>query len=169
MPARVLDRKSTLWKYLSQDIKDLIEDGELLLNFVLEHKDKTDISDFSFLVFSFAKAYEGFLKKFFLDIGMITHDDFYGDEMRIGRLLNPNYMKEQGKKLNKLCDHKDLENLSEVLWLTWKKGRNRVFHYFPHNFRKLSYEEADEIIDEIMGVMIRCVQYCKVTIASDEE
>jgi hypothetical protein len=131
MPARVLDRKSTLWRYLSQDIKDLIEDGELLLNFVLEHKDKTDISDFSFLVFSFAKAYEGFLKKFFLDIGLITHDDFYGDEMRIGRMLNPNYMKEHGKKINKLCNHKDLQDLTELLWKTWRKAVIGFFITFP--------------------------------------
>jgi hypothetical protein len=166
MPAKVLDRKSVLWMYMSQDIKDLIEDGELLLNFVLDNKDKTDISDFSFLVFSFAKAYEGFLKKFLMDLGMITHDEFYGDEIRIGRILNPKYMKEHGNVINKMCDHSEgLKNLSELLWLAWKKGRNRVFHYFPHNFRKLSYEEADEIIDEMMDVMAKCVEHCKVSIA----
>jgi hypothetical protein len=166
MPETLIDRKSVLWAYLSVDIRDLLEDGELLLTFVTEHKDKTDISDFSFLVFPFAKAYEGFLKKFFMDLGMITYEEFYGDEIRIGRILNPGYQHEHGNIILKMSDKTDgMKELSTKLWETWGKGRNRVFHYFPHNFRKLRYDEAKEIVDEIIGVMTKAVEHTRVSIA----
>jgi len=77
---QVIARNSKLWEYMSSEIRDLIEDGEIILNFVFENKDKADISDYSFIVFPFAKAYEGFLKKFLWDIGLITEDDYYGDK-----------------------------------------------------------------------------------------
>jgi hypothetical protein len=64
---QILNRQSTLWEYLSPEIKELLEDGEKVLSFVEKYKDKEDISDYSFLVFPFSKAYEGFLKRFLFD------------------------------------------------------------------------------------------------------
>jgi len=59
---QVLDRQSTLWGYLSLEIKGLLEDGEKVLSFVEKYKDKEEITDYSFLVFPFSKAYECFMK-----------------------------------------------------------------------------------------------------------
>jgi hypothetical protein len=47
--------------------------------------------------------------------------------------------------------------LTTKLWEVWKKGRNQVFHYFPHNFRRLSYQEAFEIADDIAKTMEQAI------------
>ena len=148
----LIDRESRLWKYLADEIKGLITDGEILLSDVDHYK--ATISDFSYLVFPFSKAYEGFLKKLFLDLEMIREDEYYSGDIRIGRILNPRFTHEKNSVYKKLLVHSEGgEVLVEELWNVWRKGRNRVFHYFPHNFRKLSYAEALEIIKEELSVM----------------
>lgn len=162
---KIIDRNSTLWKYLTSEIKDLIEDGEKLLTFVDDHSERAGMTDFSFLVFSFAKAYEGFLKKLLLDVGYLKHEEYYGDEIRIGRILNPNYKKYKESVYDILCDHStERKELAVKMWETWKKGRNTVFHYFPHNFKRLSYEEAMDVINQIVTVMQESVEHCGVMI-----
>ncbi|HOD01497.1 MAG TPA: hypothetical protein PKH50_02140 [bacterium] len=157
---QVIDRNSALWNYMSPEVRDLIEDGETILTFVYKNKEHADISDYSFIVFPFAKAYEGFLKRFLLDIGLITEDEYYGDEIRIGRLLNPNYQ-DNTSVYDKVCGYtKGGKNLAQRLWDAWKRGRNTVFHYFPHNFKKLEYNEALDIINDIVGAMTEVVSFC---------
>lgn len=157
---QVVARNSKLWEYMSSEIRDLIEDGEMVLSFVFEHKDKADISDYSFIVFPFAKAYEGFLKKFLWDIGLITEDDYYGDEIRIGRLLNPSY-EDNTSVYGKVCGKsKGGKQIAQKLWDAWKRGRNTVFHYFPHNFKKLEYNEALDIINELINAMSQVISVC---------
>jgi hypothetical protein len=146
------------------EIRDLIEDGEIILNFVYEHKHRAEISDYSFIVFPFAKAYEGFLKKFLWDVGLITEDEYYGDEIRIGRLLNPNY-EDNTSVYDKVCRHAEGgEGVAERLWNAWKRGRNTVFHYFPHNFKKLEYEEALDVINDLISAMVEVTSVCGVKV-----
>ena len=159
---QVMSRKSALWNYLSPDLQGLISDGEALLDFAEDYRGK--VSDHSYLVFPFAKAYEGFLKSLFLDLGLMREDEFYGDDIRIGRVLNPNYMENHMSLYKNLCLHKrGGEDVSTALWKAWKKGRNQVFHYFPHNFRRLSLNEALEVINGMINVMEQSLARCKVT------
>ncbi len=163
----LVKRESALWSYLTSDLRELIEDGERLVVYITREDQKGDISDFSFAVFPFAKAYEGFLKKLFFDLGMISHEDYYGDEIRIGRILNPRYIKEHSSVAKRMFGHSQARKaLSEELWETWRIGRNRVFHYFPHNFRKLSYEEAMDIVYEIVRSMTKAVDMCDIEVTS---
>jgi hypothetical protein len=160
---QVLNRQSTLWEYLSSEIKGLLEDGERVLSFVERYKDKEEITDYSFLVFPFSKAYEGFLKRFLFDTQLIREEDYYSDDIRIGRILNPDYVREKGNVFNKLCDRsKEGREVPKKLWSVWKRGRNLVFHYFPHNFRKLEYQEAVEIIEEVVSAMNSAVVHCRI-------
>jgi hypothetical protein len=160
---QLLDRQSTLWDYLSPEVRGLLEDGERVLAFVEEYRIKGEITDFSFLVFPFSKAYEGFLKRFLFDTGLIREEDYYSDDIRIGRILNPYYVKEKSNVFNKLCDKsKEGKEVPKKLWSIWKRGRNLVFHYFPHNFRRLEYQEAVEIIEEIISAMNSAVVHCRV-------
>lgn len=162
----LVGRKSILWNYLSVEIRDLIADGEVLLELAEELPSKNVISDYSYLVFPFSKGYEGFLKKLFLDLGMIKEDEYYGDDIRIGRILNPSYIHELKSVYKKLSGGKDSrEDVASEMWEMWRKGRNQVFHYFPHNFRKLSYDEALAIIKRLVGVMEIAVARCKLTIS----
>jgi hypothetical protein len=157
---QVVSRSSILWDYLSPDLRGLIEDGEHLLDDVEENKGR--ISDYSYLVFPFSKAYEGFLKQLFLDLDLLREDEYYGEDIRIGRILNPNYMAENTSLYKNLCLHsKGGEEFTKRLWKVWRKGRNQVFHYFPHNFRRLSLNESLEIIHEILSAMENAVGKCE--------
>lgn len=158
---QVIPRNSVLWEYLSSEQKGLVEDGELLTEYA--HKMPHGVSDFSYLVFPFSKAYEGFLKKLFLDMKLLRPEEYYGEDIRIGKILNPHFVKEFGSVYNRVCRgavQKGENKVAERLWNTWKKGRNLVFHYFPHNFRRLSFNEAKEIIEEIIGSMNYAVGEC---------
>ena len=149
---QLIDRRSALWGYLTDDLKGLMVDGELLVANVDEIPHK--VSDYSYLVFPFAKGYEGFLKKLFLDLKMIKEDEYYGDDIRIGRVLNPDYNKKAKNVFYKIrVSDKGNEKLAQELWEMWHDGRNQVFHYFPHNFRKLTYTEAMELIHGLLDAM----------------
>ncbi len=160
----LISRESFLWGYLESDIRGLIADGELLFDLV-EEKDK-GTTDFSYLVFSFSKAYEGFLKKLFLDMQIINEKDYYGDDVRIGRILSPKYREDHHEVFDKSCLENSAEeddtgkDLGDRLWETWHRGRNRVFHYFPHNFRRLSYTEALDIVRQVVSQMEEAVRVC---------
>lgn len=147
---------------MTPEVRDLIEDGEVVLSFVFENKDKSKvgISDYSFIVFPFAKAYEGFLKRFFWDAGLITEDEYFSDEIRIGRLLNPDY-EDNSSIYKKVCGGK---KVPDKLWKVWKRGRNLVFHYFPHNFRRLGYNEALDIVNGIVDAMNEVVTSCSIKV-----
>lgn len=156
----MLDRSSTLWSYLSTHQQELIEDGEYL--FKTAQTVSKDIHDYSYLIFPYAKAYEGFLKKLFFDLAFIDEPTYRGDHFRIGRALNPSLEprlrhESMYDKLIGYCQSRDLAN---ELWSTWKKGRNLLFHYFPHNFHKLTFSQAEMIRDEIVTVMTRALSEC---------
>lgn len=152
----LVDRRSKLWAYLPEEIRGLISDGENLVEECPEMKGR--VSDYSHLVFPFAKGYEGFLKHLFLDLGLIREEEFYGDDIRIGRILNPYFKDKDYSVYSKLRKHSSKgSQISERLWNIWKRGRNQVFHYFPHNFRRLSEHEAQEIIKEFLGAMEEAV------------
>lgn len=140
-------------RYLSGHQDELVNDVETILK-RLQIKDK--ISDFSFLVAPIAKAYEGFLKEFFLKIGIISDDDFESDRFRVGKTLNPSLRYKRFSVFQKLSDLDDKgEELAETLWDAWKFGRNEIFHYFPNNFKSLSQNEAEERINLLLHAIIK--------------
>lgn len=160
---KMIDKNSLLWSYLSDGQKGLIETGEFLLTDAKDHQ--KPISDFSFIVFPIAKAYEGFLKQLFLDMGFITKEQYESDRFRVGRELNPNFAKERPDisvylKIAKYCKNQEL---ADTLWNAWKRGRNLLFHYFPHNQLKISFEEAQETIDLIITAMEKSFVSCNPT------
>ena len=156
----IINKNSTLWSYLGENIQGLVKDGEKLLD--LANPEGAPVSDYSYLVFPFSKAYEGFLKKLFLDTGVISEKDFYGDEIRVGRILSPRYRKEHANQFGHMCLKETPKvDLADTLWNTWHRGRNRVFHYFPHNFRRLTYQEALEIIQELASKMEEATVKCE--------
>lgn len=102
--------------------------------------------DYSFVVFSAAKAYEGFLKKLFYDTGLITKDDFEGKQFRIGRALNPSLGRNHwaGSVYERLKSFCGGEALPYGLWQTWKESRNLLFHYFKDEENRISLKEAEK-------------------------
>src|SRR3989304_2160998 len=147
------DRYGQFWQYLSQQQKDLILEGQYLMNDVLRNN-VYRFKDYSFLVFPFAKAYEGFLKQLFKEIKFISHLDYISDHLRLGKLMSPNLEARLGdRSLYKKMREKVNIDFAEKVWNTWKLGRNQIFHYFPHNTRAISFTEAEKIIGQIIETM----------------
>ncbi len=157
------------WGYLSEDIQKLLLTSEFLYEVV--HGWGGDlpggrdrIHDHSFILFPAAKAYEGFLKKLFLDLGFIGSEDYYGKHFRIGRALNQSLPRELRNesvydKLVTFCRGKELP---DYLWDTWRVCRNLVFHWFPNEKNTITLSEARERIDMIVSAIDRAFEGCKI-------
>jgi hypothetical protein len=146
-------KTSDFWFYLSKNQKDLINEGLYLMNDVIKNN-AYHFKDYSFLVFPFAKAYEGFLKQLFLDVKFISHLDYISDHLRLGKLLSPNLVnKLKERSLYKKIKDKVGQDLADKIWNAWKIGRNQVFHYYPHNLKALTFSQAENIIDNILSAM----------------
>ena len=142
-----------IWEYFSSTQKDLILEGNYLMTITEQHSYK--FKDFSFLVFPYAKAYEGYLKQLFLDVGFITHLDYISDHFRIGKYLSPHLIPRLGdRSIYIQIVKKASEELAKNIWDVWKRGRNEVFHYYPHNIKRLTLEDARSMNDEILHIMI---------------
>lgn len=149
-----METTSELWAYMSEPQKDLIREGKFLMSAVSDKAPYTSFTDYSFVVFPFAKAYEGFLKKIFLDVGFISDSDYISPHFRLGKVLSPNLARKLGdySVYQKIVALKG-EKIAQLVWDTWKRGRNEIFHYFPHNIRSLTFAEAQDIISQLSGAM----------------
>lgn len=156
----IIPEGSALWEYLSEAQRQLARDGQTLLDDRELHPSER-LSDYSYLVFPYAKLYEGFLKQLFLDIGVIGERDYHSDHFRIGKVLSPHIARWLRKKsAYSLILSRYGAEFSESLWRAWKEGRNLVFHYFPHNIRRLTYEEANALIRMVVETMERAIRTC---------
>jgi len=150
------------WGYAHEDIRELLKESVKLFQTVENWKEK--FHDYSFVVFPAAKAYEGFLKKVFLDMGFISKDDFNGKHFRVGKALNPS-LEEKFRtesvydRIVEYCGSKDL---ADFMWETWKSSRNLLFHYFPEEKNAITYQEAGERISLILLAIDRTVRECKI-------
>ncbi len=146
-------KTTDFWQYLSKNQKDLIREGQYLVNDVISNQ-AYHFNDYSFLIFPFAKAYEGFLKQLFKDNKFISHLDYISDHLRLGKLLSPNLINRLGERsLYLKIKRRAGQDLADKIWQTWKIGRNQIFHYFPHNLKAVSFDEAKKIIDDILKTM----------------
>lgn len=154
------------WQYLPQPQKDLILEGQYLMKDVIKDEKTYHFKDYSFLVFPFAKAYEGFLKQLFKDIGFISHLDYISDHLRLGKLMSPNLIGRLGERsLFKKIRDTGGQDLVDKIWTTWKIGRNQIFHYYPHNLKALNFTEAEQIINQIIQTMEE--SYTKLKVKND--
>lgn len=153
--------KETWWGYLDESQKELLKESFLLLE--REEKALTQWHDYAFVVFPAAKAYEGFLKKLFLDLGFLTREQYEGDRFRIGKALNPSLERElRGESIyDRLSGHCGGEGLSEKLWQTWKNSRNLLFHWFPWHKNSISLTEARERVEMVVGAIGEALSACK--------
>lgn len=146
------------WDYLSPNQKDLIREGGYLYQEVFADG-KYAFSDYSFIVFPFAKCLEGFLKKIFYDIGFLNEKEYESNHLRLGKLLSPEYYPTSRRKtIYQLISERYSQDLATEVWSVWKKCRNEIFHYFPHNDKKVTLAESKGMIDEILQIMISLVK-----------
>ena len=145
--------------YLSEGQKDLVKQAYDLLERFERRSTKSETPephDYSFVVFSMAKAYEGFLKKFFLEAKLIDRKTYEGDRFRIGKALNPDLPQRfRGRwwlygPLTEACGD---EKVPQKLWRAWKECRNRLFHFFPRHKHFIDLAEAKERIEQLKIAM----------------
>lgn len=146
---------ATFWDYLSPHQKDLIREGSYLYQEVFVNS-KYTFKDYSFIVFPFAKAYEGFLKQFLLDINLITESQYRSDHIRLGLLLCPDLPIYDERSVYKRIVNIKGDKLAEMMWTTWKFCRNQVFHYYPHNSKSIGLSEAKERVQMILMTINSC-------------
>ncbi len=131
--------------------------------FSREERLSSHFTDYSFVVFPMAKAYEGFLKKVFYDWGFISHTMYIDKRFRVGRALNPDVNPERQDdrwifgKMAQSCGN----DVARFTWDTWLECRNQVFHYFPDNQKKLSLADAGRKI-EMMALAMEKIMACEI-------
>lgn len=148
---------------MEEDIKELLLTTQLLINKVDSWEEK--LHDYAFVVFPAAKAYEGFLKKLFLDLGWISPDDYFGKRFRIGKALNPSLEPELRQRegvYDKIVEFCQGRELADKLWETWKQARNSTFHWFPKEKNAIAYEEAKQKVVMIIDAMDAAFGKCKI-------
>ncbi len=144
-------------KYTDREQDYLLDDTVILF-----HKLKVtdEIIDYSFLVAPCVKSYEGFLKDFFLHVGLINEIEHEGDRFRVGKTLNPSLRYKRFSIFQRLSDLDDKgEELAEKLWDAWKKSRNETLHFFVGNNKKLTLTEAVERIHQVLSVIIEAGEF----------
>ena len=157
------------WEYIGRDLQNLFLTSELLIenlqktNFILK-EGEGQLDDFAFVVFPAAKAYEGFLKKLFLDLGFITEEDYFGKHFRIGKSLNPSLPKEIRHEgvYGKIVIYCGGRVLADKLWDTWRITRNLTFHWFPNEKNAITLNEAIDRVDMIIDAIDQSFKDCKV-------
>ena len=144
-------------KFLTPNQQNLLTDVETIIQKV---KLDDHIYDYAFFVAPVSKAYEGFLKDFFLKIGIISENDYESERFRVGKTLNPSLRYKRFSVFQKLSDiHENGEELAENLWDAWKFGRNEIFHYFPNVSQNLSRNEAEDRVDLLLKAMIKAGEF----------
>ena len=154
---------------MEKDLQGLIIEALLLIDIFdrrneAKSEGNSEFHDYAFVVFPAAKAYEGFLKKLFFDLSLITKEDYFGKRFRIGKALNPYLDKEDRNesvydKLVRYCGGKDL---ADRLWETWRVCRNLIFHWFPEEKNSISFAEAKERVYLVIDSMEKALKGCKI-------
>ncbi|EKE12352.1 MAG: hypothetical protein ACD_13C00233G0003 [uncultured bacterium] len=157
------------WKYLGEDIQKLLLTSGFIYDAVESWGGdlpggKEKFHDYSFVLFPAAKAYEGFLKKLFLEMDFITQEDYYGKRFRIGKALNPSLTKEfiSESVYQKLVNFNHSKKLADNLWETWRLCRNLPFHWFPNEKNAVTLPEAKERIGMIVNAIDEAFKECKI-------
>lgn len=155
------DQSHTYWDYLSPHQRDLIREGSYIYQEIFIDG-RYGFQDYSFIVFPFAKAFEGFIKQFLLDVRLINTAQYNSDHIRVGKLLSPekhHYVRDDSvyPKLIQIVG----KDVADMIWMTWKYCRNQVFHYYPHNSKSLDLNEARERVHLILNTMTTCYKVLK--------
>ncbi|OGM05894.1 hypothetical protein A2125_00010 [Candidatus Woesebacteria bacterium GWB1_43_5] len=155
-------KQKVWWEYLEADLQGLLVESQLLVQKVGLWEER--FHDYSFVVFPASKAYEGFLKKLFLDLGFITKDDYYGKRFRIGKVLNPQleaYLRKKESVYDRIVNFCGGTKLADKLWETWRVCRNLVFHWFPDEKRVITFEEARSRVENVIEAIDEAYKECR--------
>lgn len=156
--------KKVWWSYLEEDLQELLKQA-FLLSEKVESWGET-FHDYAFVVFPASKAYEGFLKKLFLDMKLIDENDYFGKHFRIGKSLNPTLpprYRNDDWVYDDLVNFCKGKNLPDFLWETWKDCRNLVFHWFPNEKKAITLDQAKRKLTKVVEAIDMAFSTCKIS------
>ena len=146
-----------LFSFLLPAQRDDIQDTLRLLDcFSCPNKDgMQDPSDYAFIVFPAARAYEGYLKLLFKHLGVLQEEHYRSKHFRIGRSFNPDIKMHLRDEVWVYDDVslKTSEEIARRLWQMWLSARNHLFHYFPDDRYEVNYGEAKILVEDLIAVM----------------
>lgn len=157
---KALHISPSLFTFFSPEERQLCRDSLNLVEWLSVPSRRPEVHDYAFVVFPLAKAYEGFLRDYFFQAGLISDRDYEGKYFRIGRSFNPDLP-------NRLRDHEWIyddvaqlcsEDMARDMWKAWIEGRNHLFHYYPHSRYDLTYEEAVDRVWMLIEVMEQAME-----------
>lgn len=149
-----------LYAFFSAEERRLCRDTLSLVEWLSVPSRRPDVHDFAFVVFPVAKAYEGFLRDYFFQVGLITNRDYEGKHFRIGRSFNPDLPQRLRDEswvyddVAKFCS----PEVARELWNAWIDGRNHLFHYYPHDRYSITYEQSVELVWVMIQAMEQALQ-----------
>lgn len=152
-----------LYDFLSQESRRLARESLSLIEWLALPAARPPIKDFSFAVFPIAKAYEGFLRDYFYQVGLLTEKEYQDKHFRIGRSFNPDL---PNKLRNEDWIYDDVagacsEKVARDLWDAWVQSRNHLFHYYAHGKYQVTYEGAISRISQLIQAMEAALE-CKI-------
>lgn len=145
----------TVQKFLPPELAELAEDSLILLEMHKADSATSSLNDYAFILFPIAKAYEGFLKLFFFQIGALQKDVYYARNFRIGRSFNPDLVPRLRDEVwiyddvSRICG----PGIARDLWQLWLDGRNHLFHFYPGDRYVLNRQQAAEILYRLLDGM----------------
>lgn len=157
-------------EYLDGNLRELLKQSLYLIERERQTAQSGIIVDYGFLIFTVALVYEGFLKRLFFQMQLISESQYRGDYFRIGKALNPDLPKKYQDEeyvydnLLVMCG----EGTARHLWEAWKMGRNRVFHYDFVRPREILLEEAEKRVTMMLEAMVAAVR-CERQVKREDE
>lgn len=127
--------------------------------FERERTNSFTFSDYSFLVFPMAKAYEGFIKRTLFEAKLVSRELYISKRLRIGKALNPDLRPQSRDEqwfyddVERYCSH----DVAQLLWEVWLKCRNNIVHYFPEEKYTVSLAAARSLLVDISSAIEQTV------------
>ena len=152
----------TLWfPLLDENAKRLVMLSEQL--YEREIRMHSSFESYSFVVFPMAKAYEGFIKLYLKETGLLDRPDYSDAKFRIGRALNPDI---SDRHRDEWWLYDDLEHAcgkptARAVWNAWVECRNHVFHFFFNQEVEMTLEQAKKKLLQMSGAMDLAMQCLK--------
>lgn len=141
-------------EFVGKDILELYEDTRKLLGYFTnqESKSSTRFYDYSFIVFPFAKAYEGILKKILVEANFISEANLLEDpSLSINKYFNP---VGNNKIFTSLKDKTRDKAVPFVIYSTYQECRNQIIHYDSYRDNRIkTLQEAEFYINRIFDAI----------------
>lgn len=160
-------KQESWYEFLDPGMQQMVDQSYILIREELDLP-QPRFSDYAYVLFPLARAYEGFLKKYMLQLDILPESQLMDKYFRIGRSLNPElpeHLQDHAwlfDDLERLCRDCGEPDLAQQMWDLWKEGRNQIFHYyFPAQARHVSLNEANQFQDRFFGLMKQAIE-CQV-------